>query len=100
MKKFSEIQYSGNRLVLLTAPDISSIGPMFGADFRDMHALKYNPTGSFLGFSRHFGIRLGLKTPILVDGLWLLDEDHHLCGLHKDVQISPNLLSLGLIEKH
>jgi hypothetical protein len=84
-------------LVVLTSKDIATNSRLFIADFRDMLALVYKPTGSYLG-AGHTGIRLGKRPLEMKNGLWLMQEDVELRKTHSDVQVSPDMLALEMIK--
>ena len=83
-------------LVLLTARDLADDSVLMMADFRDMQAVVYAPTGSYLGIGAT-GVRLGARPLEMVGGLWLMKEDEGLRRAHENVRLSPDLLSLEMI---
>lgn len=83
-------------LVLLTARDLADDSVLMAADFRDMDALVYRPTGSYVGIGAT-GVRLGKRPIEMTNGVWTMREDEGLRKAHSDVRLSAALLSLEII---
>lgn len=83
-------------LVLLTSRDIADDSRLMAADFRDMVALVYKPTGSYLGVNAT-GVHLGRMPLEMVNGIWLMKEDDDLRKSHQNIQLRPELLALEMI---
>ena len=90
------LQENGS-LILLTSRDIAEDSPLYVADFRDIQALVYVPTGNWLGTDGS-GIRLGKGPLEMIDGVWYMEEDLVMKEKHHNIQLSPELLSFGVID--
>ncbi len=92
MKTFSNEYVPEDGLVILTAPEIDG-GELYCADFRDIFFLVHKPTNSPIGFGRN-GMQLGKKPFKMVRGLWLMDADEGMCNLHRNIELTSELLEL------
>lgn len=84
--------------VLLTTDEIVKDNPMQFADFKDTHAVFYNPARRFLGLN-HFGnITLG-KTPLMINGIWYINPDKKVNLAYKNHTPDISKMELVLIDK-
>ena len=94
MKDFDASLLPDTGCAVLTVPEIGADGPMYLADFRDVHVLTYRPTGHFIGFSPERGLTL-CKGPLrMVNGIWTATEDEAARKSHHDVRLGAELLDL------
>lgn len=83
-------------LVLLTAEEVSAGLDVKMADFRDTHALYYQPLRAWMGMSAA-GVELGTGEPQLSDGLWLVRRDDALCSAHENMEPDVSRIALRRI---
>ena len=83
-------------LVLLTAEEVSDGLEMKMADFRDTHALYYQPLRAWIGMSRA-GVELGTGDPQLSEGIWLIRRDDGLCAAHENMLPDVSRIALRRI---
>ena len=62
-------------MFVLTSEFISVKSAIGVADFRDIKALCYPPTGQYIGCSSDGIMRIGAGSPILRDGIWYIEVD-------------------------
>jgi len=79
-------------LVLLTMERVEDNISASMADFRDDFGLFHPGLGKWVGLSRDRGIRFGVGTPELRDGIWYVQEDE--ASAVQDVQVSASDLIL------
>jgi hypothetical protein len=84
-------------MILLTTNDIIDDANLYIADFKDLKALIFKPTRSFVGLTRTRGIRLGKGPPRMINGIWYVDEDPKAQAKHKNIELTPELVSLVII---
>jgi hypothetical protein len=92
----SSMMNEEGKLVLLTSRDIADDSKFMAADFRDMQAFIYNPTGSWIGADMQ-GIKLGKGPLNLINGIWYTDLDEELNRKHQHVRLSAELISFEMI---
>jgi hypothetical protein len=96
MRQIDSSVISGEgKLVLLTSRDLTGESRLMAADFRDMQALIYTPTGNWIGVNVN-GVRLGKSSLEMIDGIWYMDEEVN--NEHQSVRLSPELLSFEVIK--
>jgi hypothetical protein len=67
------------------------------ADFRDMQAIRFNPTGSWIGVGVH-GFKIGTSQLEMINGIWYTTDDEVLNEKYKNIQLSSDMLSFEMIE--
>jgi hypothetical protein len=85
-------------LAVLTArhvgPEVHD-GPVFMADFQDLHGLSWK--GHLLGIDGSGHVRFGRRPLRMEAGVWIMPPDTASQSRHKDVLIPPHELELVLI---
>ena len=64
-------------MFVLTSEFISVKSAIEIADFRDIKALCYTPTGQYIGCSSDGIMRIGKGQPTLKDGFWCIEVDEN-----------------------
>lgn len=81
-------------LVMLTISEVSPGRKMQAADFKDMEALMFSRTRSWIGIHPERGARLGKGPVKMVDGVWHCHEDLEAQKGYEDAKAGPEDVSL------
>lgn len=81
-------------MALCTAEYVSLNTEIKWADFKDTHALFFPKAQRFVGYNRDGMLLIGKPELVMVDGLWLLEEDPELIQKFKDEPAINLMLSI------
>lgn len=97
MRQIEPWMVRDDKLILLTSRDLTDGSIMMAADFSDMQAIRFNPTGSWVGIGVH-GVKIGTSQLEMIDGIWYTTDDEALNEKHKNTRLSSDILSFEMIE--
>jgi len=86
-----------DKLILLTSHDLTDDSIFMAADFRDMQAIRFNPTGSWIGVGVH-GFKIGTSQLEMINGIWYTTDDEVLNEKYKNIRLSSDMLSFETLE--
>ena len=92
-----EVVPNDGTTVILTMNNITAHGDLFMADFRDTHVLMFSPTKNYIGLTKTRGIRLSKGPLQMTNGIWFGFEDLEVQGKYKNVELTPELVSLAIL---
>lgn len=89
-----DIVPTGETMILLTAGGLEPNGLLFMADFKDTMALKFTPTGNYIGLTRNRGMRLGKGPKFMRNGVWFIYEDFEAQKRYTECELDMSLVTL------
>lgn len=92
MRKFSIELLVPGRLTIMTIQDVADNEQMCIADYKDTCCLVYKPNKLIIGFSKYEGLKFGKRTPFMVNGIWVTDEEQSASS--KEVKLNSKDLEL------
>lgn len=86
-----------DKLILLTSHNLIDSSILMAADFRDMQAVRFNLTGSWVGMGVH-GVRIGTDQLEMINGIWYTTDDEELNETYKNTRLSSDVLSFDMLK--